>query len=274
MTDWLIINGVLLRLSCFVILFALLGIGEQYRPKRPLTVPKAARWLNNLAIVLLNNTLLKLLMPFLAIDAAIYAQQQHWGLIPALIGLYPDLTAAFTVIICILLLDAAIYLQHRLFHQIPLLWRLHRMHHSDLDIDVSTAIRFHPIEIILSMLIKIAVVITLGAPVAAVIIFELLLNLTAMFSHSNIRLPAKFDHYIRFLLVTPDMHRVHHSSNGSENNHNFGFCLPWWDRIFTSYQDQPQMGHLNMQIGLPYFRQQQECKIQRMLTQPFRQETK
>ncbi len=247
MTDWLIIYGVQLRLSCFVILFALLGIGELYRPKRLLSVPKANRWINNIAIVLLNNTLLKLLMPFLAIDAAIYAQQQHWGLMPDLLDLYPDLPAAFTATICILLLDAAIYLQHRLFHQIPVLWRLHRMHHSDLDIDVSTAIRFHPIEIILSMLIKIAVV---------------------------IRLPVKLDHYIRYLLITPDMHRVHHSSNGSETNHNFGFCLPWWDRIFASYQDQPQMGHLNMQIGLPYFRQQQECKIQRMLTQPFRQETK
>jgi sterol desaturase/sphingolipid hydroxylase (fatty acid hydroxylase superfamily) len=213
-------------------------------------------------------------MPFLAIDAALFAQQQHWGLIPSITNLYPSLSATFTITICIILLDAAIYLQHRLFHQIPLLWRLHRMHHSDLDIDVSAAIRFHPIEIILSMWIKIAVVIALGAPVVAVILFELLLNLTAMFSHSNIKLSVKFDRYLRYLFVTPDMHRVHHSINSSETNRNFGFCLPWWDRIFASYQDQPKMGHLNMQIGLPYFRQQQECQIQRMLTQPFRQEIK
>ncbi|MGC3833834.1 sterol desaturase family protein [Moritella viscosa] len=144
------------------------------------------------------------------------------------------------------MLDAAIYFQHRLFHRVPALWRLHRMHHSDLDIDVTTAIRFHPIEIILSMLIKIAVIITLGVPVIAVVLFELLLNLTAMFNHSNIRLPAKIDRYMRNILVTPDMHRVHHSVNGHETNHNFGFCLPWWDHLFDSYQAQPKLGHQQM----------------------------
>ncbi|CAM2915469.1 sterol desaturase family protein [Moritella viscosa] len=269
MNDWFIVNGNALRLTAFIGLFILLSIWEHYQPRRPLTVSKIQRWGNNIAIVMLNNLVLKLLMPFLAIDAAMLAERQLWGL-TYFTNLNGSIGTFIIIIFAIILLDAAIYFQHRLFHRVPALWRLHRMHHSDLDIDVTTAIRFHPIEIILSMLIKIAVIITLGVPVIAVVLFELLLNLTAMFNHSNIRLPAKIDRYMRNILVTPDMHRVHHSVNGHETNHNFGFCLPWWDHLFDSYQAQPKLGHQQMQIGLPYFRGPKECQVQRMLTQPFR----
>lgn len=269
MNDWFIVNGNILRLSAFIGLFILLAVWEHYQPKRPLSVSKFQRWGNNIAIVMLNNLVLKLLMPFLAIDAALFAEQQQWGL-TYLINLNGSISTFIIIISAIILLDAAIYFQHRVFHHIPALWRLHRMHHSDLDIDVTTAIRFHPIEIILSMLIKIGVIITLGVPVIAVVLFELLLNLTAMFSHSNISLSPKLDRYLRYALVTPDMHRIHHSIDSHETNQNFGFCLPWWDRLFGSYQAQPKLGHKAMQIGLPYFRQQRECQLHNMLTQPFR----
>jgi len=269
MSDWFITNSNALRLSAFIGLFILLALWEHYQPKRALSVSKFQRWGNNIAMVMLNNLTLKLLMPFLAIDTALYAQQQQWGFV-ALMTDADIITSSLIAMLAIMLLDAAIYFQHRLFHKVPVLWRLHRMHHSDVDIDLTTAIRFHPIEILLSMLIKIAVIIALGVPVIAVVLFEMLLNLTAMFNHSNIRLPIKVDHYLRCLLVTPDMHRVHHSINGRETNHNFGFCLPWWDRLFGSYQAQPKLGHQNMQIGLPYFRDAKEYQIQNMLTQPFR----
>jgi len=269
MSDWFIVNGNALRLSAFIGLFISLALWEYYQPKRSLTVAKAQRWGNNIALVMLNNLILKLLIPFLAIDAALFAEQQQWGL-AYVININGSISEFIIIVSAIVLLDAAIYFQHRLFHQVPVLWRLHRMHHSDLDIDVTTAIRFHPIEIILSMLIKIGVVIALGVPVIAVVLFELLLNLTAMFNHSNISLSSRLDRYLRYVLVTPDMHRVHHSVDRHETNHNFGFCLPWWDRLFGSYQAQPKLGHTEMQIGLPYFREVKECQIQRMLTQPFR----
>jgi len=269
MSDWFIVNGNALRLSAFIGLFISLALWEYYQPKRSLTVAKAQRWGNNIALVMLNNLILKLLIPFLAIDAALFAEQQQWGL-AYVININGSISEFIIIVSAIVLLDAAIYFQHRLFHQVPVLWRLHRMHHSDLDIDVTTAIRFHPIEIILSMLIKVGVVITLGVPVIAVVLFELLLNLTAMFNHSNIALSSRLDRYLRYVLVTPDMHRVHHSVDRHETNHNFGFCLPWWDRLFGSYQAQPKLGHTEMQIGLPYFREVKECQIQRMLTQPFR----
>ncbi|MDX2320126.1 MAG: sterol desaturase family protein [Moritella sp.] len=269
MSEWFIANSNMLRASAFIGLLILLAIGEYYKPKRPLTASKWQRWGNNLAIVLINNLTLKLFIPVLAIDAAVLAEQQQWGLF-SLANLDATINETILILVSIMLLDAAIYFQHKIFHQVPFLWRLHRMHHSDLDIDVTTAIRFHPIEIVLSMLIKIAVIIALGVPAIAVVLFEMLLNLTAMFNHSNIRLPSKLDRYIRTILVTPDMHRIHHSTNSHETNRNFGFCLAWWDRLFGSYQAQPKLGHQNMEIGLPYFRDPKECQVQRMLTQPFR----
>ena len=269
MSEWFIANSNTLRASAFIGLLILLAISEHYKPKRPLTASKRQRWGNNLAIVFINNLALKLFVPFLAIDAAIFAENQQLGLIP-FVKLVVTINDVILIIASIMLLDAAIYFQHKISHHVPMLWRLHRMHHSDLDIDVTTAIRFHPIEIILSMLIKITVIILLGVPIIAVVLFELLLNLTAMFNHSNIRISSKVDRYIRTILVTPDMHRVHHSIKGSETNHNFGFCLPWWDRLFGSYQAQPELGHKKMQIGLPYFRDPKECQVKHMLIQPFR----
>jgi len=265
MSEWLIINGNTLRASAFIGLLIVLAISEYYKPKRALTTSKWHRWGNNLGIVLINNLVLKIFVPFVAIDAALFIEQQQWGLLSL-----TSVNKTIMIIMSIMILDAAIYFQHKVFHHVPILWRLHRMHHSDLDIDVTTAIRFHPIEIILSMFIKVAVIIVLGLPVIAVVLFELLLNLTAMFNHSNIRLPSKVDRFIRTVLVTPDMHRIHHSIDGQETNNNFGFCLPWWDHLFGSYQAQPKLGHQQMQIGLPYFRDPKECQVQNMLTQPFR----
>jgi sterol desaturase/sphingolipid hydroxylase (fatty acid hydroxylase superfamily) len=172
--------------------------------------------------------------------------------------------------LAVVLLDLAIYLQHVLFHAVPALWRLHRMHHADLEFDVTTGARFHPLEILLSMAIKLGVVAALGAPAVAVLMFEMLLNATAMFNHSNVRMPARLDSSLRWIVVTPDMHRVHHSVNPREANSNFGFNLPWWDRLFGTYRPEPTAGHESMTIGIEQFREPAEQRLDRMLTQPFR----
>ena len=203
--------------------------------------------------------------PTTAVGLALLAQTRGFGLFnviaaPAWIGV-----AASVVI-----LDLAIYLQHVLFHAVPALWRLHRMHHADLEFDVSTGLRFHPIEILLSMLIKFAVVAALGAPALLVLIFEVLLNASSMFNHANIRIPLGVDRILRWLVVTPDMHRVHHSILARETNSNFGFNLPWWDRLFGTYRPQPAAGHEAMTIGIEQFRDPRELWLDRMLAQPFR----
>ena len=173
----------------------------------------------------------------------------------------------------VLALDLAIYLQHLMFHAVPLFWRLHRVHHADLDFDVTTGARFHPVEIVLSMLIKFAVILALGPPALAVLLFEVLLNATSMFNHGNVRLPARVDRVLRWLVVTPDMHRVHHSVDPRETNSNFGFNVPWWDRLFGTYRAQPQAGHDAMTIGIEQFRVPRELWLDRMLLQPFRADT-
>jgi len=175
------------------------------------------------------------------------------------------------VVVCVILLDLVIYLQHVLFHAVPALWRVHRMHHADLAFDVTTGVRFHPVEILLSMLIKLAVVAALGAPALAVLIFEVLLNATSMFNHGNVRLAERVDRILRFIVVTPDMHRVHHSADAPETNSNFGFNLPWWDRMFGTYRPQPQAGHDAIRIGIEQFRDRSELRLDRMLLQPFRE---
>jgi sterol desaturase/sphingolipid hydroxylase (fatty acid hydroxylase superfamily) len=167
-------------------------------------------------------------------------------------------------------LDLAIYLQHVLFHAVPALWRLHRMHHTDLEFDVTTGARFHPLEIVLSMVIKIVVVGALGAPAVAVMIFEVLLNATSMFNHGNVRIVGWLDTALRTVVVTPDMHRVHHSVVPRETNSNFGFSLSWWDRLFSTYRAEPTAGHQEMIIGIEQFRDPIELRIDRMLVQPFR----
>lgn len=267
MNDWIIENELYIRLSFFLTIFTLTALGELLSPCKQLTGSKPIRWFSNLAIVVLNSVTIKFLFPILAVDIAYMATERQWGLMHWL-----DIPTPLATFIAVVLLDCAIYFQHVLFHHVPILWRLHRMHHSDVDIDVTTGARFHPLEIILSMLFKILIVMLIGAPVVAVIIFEVLLNLTAMFNHGNVKIPKKIDKYLRYLLVTPDVHRIHHSVDGTETNRNFGFCLTWWDMIFRTYQNQPKQGHTNMTIGLTIFRRSQESYLQRMLTQPFRNE--
>lgn len=235
-------------------------------PKRRLLVPKTKRWLNNLALVILDSILLRVLLPMAAVGVALWAQVENFGLLnyfatPLYIGL------PLTVI----LLDMTVYLQHVMFHALPILWRIHRVHHVDQDFDVTTGLRFHPIEIILSMLIKFSMILLLGAPALGVMVFEILLNATAMFNHSNIHLPFTMDKYLRWFVVTPDMHRVHHSTIYKETNSNFGFNLPIWDRLFGTYQAQPQKGHNNMEIGLTEFKDPKQTQsLLSMLWLPFK----
>jgi len=243
--EFIMRNEVAIRLSFFLGVFAVMAIWEFIAPRRALTVSKAVRWANNLGLVFLNSFILRLLFPAAAVGMATFASAQGWGLFN-----YYQTTFVLATVVSVIALDFIIYLQHVMVHAVPILWRLHRVHHADPDFDVTTGARFHPIEIILSMLIKFAVIAVLGPPVLAVVIFEVLLNATAMFNHSNVRLPATIDKVLRLLVVTPDMHRVHHSVEDDEANSNFGFNLPWWDRLFGTYRDQPRAGHENMVIGI------------------------
>mgnify|MGYP001817987742 FL=1 len=243
--NYFIDNEIQLRLAFFFCIFAVMAIWELVAPRRQLIVSKVLRWSNNLALVLLNSILLRLLFPAAAMGMAIFVGEQGWGMFN-----YYDVSFSVAVIASVIIMDAMIYLQHVMVHAIPVLWRLHRVHHADPDFDVTTGARFHPLEIILSMMIKFAVIILLGPPVAAVVIFEILLNVIAMFNHSNVRLYTTLDKYLRLLLVTPDMHRVHHSVEADESNSNFGFNLPWWDRLFGTYRAQPRAGHKDMTIGI------------------------
>lgn len=254
-----------IRLGVFGGVFLAMAIWELLAPRRKQSVKKLWRWPNNLGVVVVNTLLIRILFPIAAVGLALAAEVRGYGLfnvvaLPAWIG----------VVLSVIVLDLAIYLQHVLFHAVPALWRLHRMHHADLEFDVSTGLRFHPIEIFLSMLIKFAVVAALGAPALAVMIFEVLLNATSMFNHSNVRIPLGIDRVLRWLVVTPDMHRVHHSIVSHETNSNFGFNLPWWDHLLGTYRAQPAAGHEAMTIGIEQFREPRELGLDRMLLQPFR----
>ncbi|MBI4667332.1 MAG: sterol desaturase family protein [Nitrospinae bacterium] len=252
------------RLSFFFGVFGAVAMWELAAPRRALTTPKAARWLSNLGLVALNTLLLRLIFPAAAVGLAFTVQDRAWGLLNNV-----DLPFWIETLGAVVFLDMAIYFQHVLFHAAPSLWRLHRMHHADLDYDVTTGARFHPIEIILSMLIKFGVVTAIGASPGSVLIFEVLLNATAMFNHGNIRIPERVDAVLRLFVVTPDMHRVHHSVEPREANSNFGFNLPWWDRLFGTYLPQPAKGHLGMVIGIKEFRGPRDNRLDRMLIQPF-----
>lgn len=252
-----------LRLGAFIGVLAPLALAEFLWPRRQASVPRGPRWFNNLAIVALDTALLRLLLPVLAVGWALQLEARGWGLFNQLA--WPGW---LELVLAVLLLDLTIYWQHRIFHAVPAFWRLHRMHHSDLDFDASTGVRFHPVEILLSMLIKLAVVTMLGAGALAVLIFEILLNATSLFEHANLRIPVRIDRWLRLLLVTPDMHRVHHSVHGEEYNRNFGFNFPWWDRLFRSYRAQPKDGHLGMTIGLKVFRAAPDQRLDRLLLQP------
>lgn len=263
-------NGILaheaaIRLTAFLGLFTLLSALEAVFPRRRRDVSRWIRWTNNLAVTAFNTIVVRILFPTAAVGVALLGENQGWGLIPRLGA--PSWAA---VILAVLVLDLAIYLQHVLFHAVPALWRLHRMHHADLDFDVTTGLRFHPVEILLSMGIKLAVITALGAPAAAVLVFEVLLNGTSMFNHANLRLPAGLDRALRWIVVTPDMHRVHHSIDRRETDSNFGFSLPWWDRLLGTYRDQPAAGHERMIIGIGQFRTARDLWLDRMLVQPLR----
>lgn len=265
MTETLLANEPMLRLAVFLgVLVAMTG-WELAAPRRRQDIPRVIRWTNNLALVVVDTVILRLTFPILAVGLALMAEERGWGLFNVL-----DLPLWLAVLLSILLLDLAIYLQHVLFHAVPGMWRLHRMHHADLEFDVTTGLRFHPVEIVLSMVIKLAVVAALGAPAVAVLVFEVLLNATALFNHANIRLPAGLDRVLRWVVVTPDMHRVHHSVIPAETNSNFGFNLPWWDRLLGTYRAQPKAGHDGMTIGIEQFRTPRDLWLDRMLVQPLR----
>ncbi len=266
-TDGVLAAESLIRLGVFVAVLALLMAGELLAPRRRLSIGRWRRWPGNVGIVMIDALLLRILFPTAAVGLALVAEANGWGLLNLVA--VPDWLA---VLFAIILLDLIIYAQHVLFHANPWLWRLHRMHHADLDIDATTGIRFHPIEILMSMVIKLGAVIALGAPALGVMIFEILLNATAMFSHSNVRLSGSIDRWLRRILVTPDMHRVHHSILRRETNSNFGFNLPWWDHLFGTYRAQPVAGHEGMTIGLPQLRDPRELRLDRMLMQPLRRD--
>ncbi len=264
MTQASLANEPAIRLVFFLGIFASMMLWEFVAPRRARSVSRWIRWPSNLGIVAVNTLTLRVLVPVAAVGLAVVSADRGWGLLNAF-----SLPAWLAIVLSVVVLDLAIYLQHVMVHAVPALWRLHRMHHADLDFDVTTGARFHPVEILLSMGIKLAVVAALGPPVIAVLIFEVLLNASSLFNHGNVRIAPKIDGVLRLFIVTPDMHRVHHSILPNETNSNFGFNLPWWDRLFGTYTAQPADGHDGMTIGIEQFRAPREQWLDRMLIQPF-----
>ena len=256
-----------LRLAVFLGLLVTLIIAEVILPWRD-DQQRLMRWPSNFAIVVLSSLLARLVVPVTAVAAALMVQTKGTGLFHSV-----NVPFWLALVASVFLLDLAIYGQHVLFHKVPVLWRLHRMHHADVMLDVSSGFRFHPLEIVLSLVIKLVVVTALGAPPEAVLVFEILLNATSMFNHANIRLPVALDRLIRFVIVTPDMHRVHHSVVRHETDSNYGFNLPWWDWLFGTYRNEPEAGRDGVVIGLETFRDPAESRIDRLLTQPFRNDS-
>ena len=252
-----------IRIVAFLSILAGMALWEVGAPRRRQEIPRVLRWTNNLALVVIDTAILRLTFPILAVGLAAMAEERGWGIFNNI-----DAPIWVAVFVSMLLLDLAIYLQHVMFHAVPGLWRLHRMHHADLEFDATTGLRFHPVEILLSMGIKLAVVAALGPPAVAVLLFEVVLNATALFNHANIDLPRRVDRMLRWIVVTPDMHRVHHSIDPRETNSNFGFNLPWWDRLLGTYVAQPADGHKNMIIGIEQFRTRRDLWLDRMLIQP------
>lgn len=260
-------NEPAIRLVAFFAVFALMAIWEVAAPRRSRLYPRRVRWTANLGLVLLNALLARAILPIAAVGFAALAADRGWGLLNNL-----TLPAWAALVLAVVALDFAIYLQHVIFHAVPALWRLHRVHHADPDFDVTTGARFHPLEILLSLLIKFAVIAVLGAPAAAVLVFEVLLNASAMFNHANLKLPAGIDRVLRWLLVTPDMHRIHHSVEAAEANSNFGFNLPWWDRLFGTYRAAAALPQERMVIGVHGMSGDRRCvHLSGMLALPFRE---
>jgi sterol desaturase/sphingolipid hydroxylase (fatty acid hydroxylase superfamily) len=257
-------NETFIRLAFFFGILLAVALLEILVPRRPLSTSKASRWFGNLGIVAISTVTLRLLFPITAVGLALWVSEKGWGLFHIV-----QLPFWLEVILSVMILDFIIYLQHVMFHAVPALWRLHMMHHADLDFDLTTGIRFHPIEIVISMLIKFSAIVVIGAPALAVVLFEVLLNGTAMFNHGNFYIPLGLDRVLRFFVVTPDMHRVHHSVFPQETNTNFGFNLPWWDRLLGTYRAQPSKGHQGMTIGLNQFRDPSRLTLPWMLILPF-----
>jgi sterol desaturase/sphingolipid hydroxylase (fatty acid hydroxylase superfamily) len=256
-----------IRIGAFASVFTLMALAEVLRPRRPLRIGRRPRWPSNLGILIVDALAVRLFIPTAAVGVAVIAAERGFGLFHWLA--WPGLIAG---VLGFVLLDLTIYGQHVVFHKVPWLWRLHRVHHADLDVDVTTGVRFHPIEILISMLIKIVAVAAFGIAAPAVVAFEVVLNATAMFNHSNLAMPDWLDRLARLVVVTPDMHRTHHSIVREETDSNFGFNLPWWDRAFGTYRAAPAAGHDGMTVGLPIFRDPAELRLDRLLTQPFRAE--
>ncbi len=255
----------LIRLCAFSAVLLAMAAWETLAPRRKLTVGRVTRWPSNIGVVMVNTALLRLILPAGAVGFAFFCSAHGWGFFNAM-----HVPIWLTILPSVVILDFVIYLQHVMFHAVPILWRVHRMHHADLDFDVTTGIRFHPVEIVISMALKLAAVALFGTPAAGVLAFEVLLNATSMFNHSNIDIPTGRDAILRMFVVTPDMHRVHHSIVVRETNSNFGFNLPWWDRLLGTYRAQPEAGHDAMTIGIEQFREATELRLDRMLTQPWR----
>jgi len=264
-TSFLLTHEPAIRLGAFAGIFAVMVLWEVLAPKRRQSIGRWRRWPSNIGVVVIDSLLARLILPTAAVGVALSVDAHGWGLLHAL-----DVPGWLALTASLLMLDLAIYLQHVMLHAVPLLWRLHRMHHTDTEIDLTTGARFHPLEILLSLAVKLGVIAALGTPAVAVLIFEVLLNATSMFNHGNVRLPQRFDAVLRWVLVTPDMHRVHHSWLPNETNSNFGFNLPWWDRLFGTYRAQPRDDHAGMTIGINQFRDPRELRLDRMLWQPMR----
>lgn len=254
----------LLRPLLFILLLVLFAVAEALFPRRPKTQSQTRRWFSNLGLLVIGAVAARWLLPIVPVGAALWAADQGIGLFNS-----APIPLWISGILAFLALDLLIYAQHRLFHHVPLLWRLHRMHHTDLDLDVSSGIRFHPLEILLSLALKIGAVAALGASPIAVLVFEIALNGTSMFNHANIALPRSVDSVLRLAVVTPDMHRIHHSIHRDETDSNFGFNIPWWDRLLGTYKAEPKDGQTGLTLGLPIFRDDRAIRLLPLLTQPF-----
>ncbi len=260
--DWLSAEPTI-RLTAFGSVLVVMMIAEALLPRRQLQLSRPRRWTGNLLLAVINTVAARLIAPLSAVAAGLWTERNGFGLLQLW-----EMPAWLRVALAVMALDLVIYAQHVTFHYVPLFWRLHRVHHADRDFDVTTGIRFHTVEILLSLVLKFAAVLLLGAPALAVLIFEVVLNATSMFSHANLRLPIGLDRVLRWLVVTPDMHRVHHSTIRQETNSNFGFNVPWWDWLFRTYRAQPSKGHLEMEIGLTEIPERDSVRLDRLLLLP------
>jgi sterol desaturase/sphingolipid hydroxylase (fatty acid hydroxylase superfamily) len=261
----LIGNEPAIRLGIFVSAFVLVALWELFAPRRVLEIPRRVRWVNNLGLAAVNIFVVRVLFPSAVVSMAILANERGAGLLNAFPVPYP-----LAMILSLLALDLMMYLMHLMFHAVPALWRVHRVHHADVDFDVTTGVRFHPIQVVLMIPLKFAVVFVLGPPVLAVLVFEAMFNVFLAFSHSNIRIPAAVDRVLRWFVVTPDVHRLHHSVDATETNSNFGLAFTWWDRLFGTYRAEPAAGREGMTIGVDQFRARRDSWLDRLLLQPFR----